>query len=462
MRELELRPIHWRKALIGGALVLLGVLMPLLADVQGFAIYDSLSLALGQQEKIYVLLAAVKLVALNSLRSFPHYLGAFFLGESLDIRYRGRRLKAIRTVVVCVLIPLVYLLIGLLYDIHYDFGAPAILIMAMLVMVDKADFSMINLSKKALMLVLLITAVQFLDVMPALEQLPFGRGETSHDIKTAAHLLGADEFLQMFASMLFGLMLLSAVLLSKLIMDENNLRLLGELKEQNARMRSEQRMQALEERTQRELRHLVHDLKTPLTAAQALVSVVKLGCTRQPGQEREVEYLARVEGSMEHMSAMVSEILYEDCRSVVTAQRVVNAFLAQSSSSAYAPLVRAENRAGEARVRINEIRFLRALANLVENAYHALPEGRGEIWLRVSRMDGPSPQVVFQVEDNGPGIPPGQMERIWEEGYSTRGSHGLGLRFVRQVVEGNQGEIEVESRLGQGTVMTVRIPELIQ
>lgn len=460
--SVRLHGVDSSQLFVGAFLVLIGLMMPLAANVRNFMIYDSLSRALGEREKIYVLLAAIKLVALNSLRSFPHYLGAFFLGEALDVRYKGRRLQAVRTVSVCVLIPLVYLLIELIYDIHYDFSGPAVLVIAMLVMVEKANFNMVDLSKKALMLVLLITAMQFLDVMPALDTMPFGRGETSHDIKMAAKLLGAEPFLQEFAVLLFTLMLLSAILLCKLIMDENNLRILSELKGQNERMRAQQQMQALEERTQQELRHLVHDLKTPLTAAQALVSVVKMGCQQREGGGRDEEYLTKVEASMEQMSAMVSEILYADHRVATDTDRIVTAFLAQTSNAAYAPLVKAENLAPGVRVQVNEIRFLRALVNLVENAYHALPEKEGEIWLRVRRPRVPQepPAVEFCVEDNGQGIPVSQMERIWEEGYSTRGSHGLGLRFVRQVVDTNQGDIHVESRQGEGTRMTVCLPEL--
>lgn len=456
--DLVVQNVDKRKLWIGIALMLAGMLMPLATNVYNFTIYDSLFLAMREREKIHVLIAAFKLVALSALRSLPHYLGAFCLGEALELRYRGRRLQIVRAVVVCALIPLIYALIDSLYHIHYDFGGPALLLIAMLIMLENAGLNMVNFSKKVLMVILLITAVQFLDVMPALDSLPFGRGETSMDIKNTARLLETDSYLQYFAVLLFALMLLSAILLCKLIRDENNLRVLGELKEQNERMRSMQQMQAMEERTQRELRHLVHDLKTPLTTAQALVGVVKFGCEQRPEGGKDAEYLTKVEASLEHMSAMVSEILYEDHQSVIETERIVTALLAQISNTAYAPLVRSENTAPGACVQINEIRFLRALVNLIENAFYALPDGVGTVWLRVSRA--PEQQgVQFQVEDNGKGICQEQAGEIWKQGFSTRGSHGLGLQFVRQVVEANQGEIHMKSGVGEGTAMTIFLPE---
>ena len=66
------------------------------------------------------------------------------------------------------------------------------------------------------------------------------------------------------------------MLLLLLVVDENNIRRISEQKELNEHMLMETRMRILENRTYMELRHLVHDLKSPLTSMQALVGVVKL------------------------------------------------------------------------------------------------------------------------------------------------------------------------------------------
>ena len=111
-------------------------------------------------------------------------------------------------------------------------------------------------------------------------------------------------------------------------------------------------------------------------------------------------------------------------------------------------------------VSVNKIRFIRALINLSDNASRAVDGTTGQIWLRVLREEtGDGPWVLFLVEDNGTGIEPEALEHLWDRGFSTKGSHGLGLSFVQKVVQDLGGTAQVLSRAGQGTRFTVRIPE---
>lgn len=300
-----------------------------------------------------------------------------------------------------------------------------------------------------------ITALQFLDMMPLLWNFPFGRGESSYDIKLVSKFLQADSFLQAMATIFFALFLFMSVLLLLLVVDENNIRRISEQKELNEHMLMETRMRILENRTYMELRHLVHDLKSPLTSMQALVGVVKLSAGRR-GDQTEGEYLERIETMIDRMSSMISEILHEEQRSVVTTQELLDAVMVQISSAEYADLVHTENRAPEAKIRINKIRFSRVLINLVENAAYAVRRPDGKIWIRVEETEGA--EIRFQVEDNGTGIPRELLGEIWEKGFSIRSSSGLGLNFVQQVVEQCGGSVELESVEREGTVVTVSLP----
>ena len=65
------------------------------------------------------------------------------------------------------------------------------------------------------------------------------------------------------------------------------------------------------------------------------------------------------------------------------------------------------------------------------------------------------------MRDTGKGIAPGDLRRIFEPFYSTKGfgkGTGLGLTIVKRILEEHQGEIKVESRLGEGTVFTLLFP----
>lgn len=104
-------------------------------------------------------------------------------------------------------------------------------------------------------------------------------------------------------------------------------------------------------------------------------------------------------------------------------------------------------------VEIDRHRMEQVVTNLITNACKYTPEG-GKLCVRVS-MDWES--IVVEVEDNGPGIPPGQMEHIFQKFYRLPGSDqrakgtGLGLTIARSLVELHGGVIEVDSVLGEGT-----------
>jgi signal transduction histidine kinase len=66
--------------------------------------------------------------------------------------------------------------------------------------------------------------------------------------------------------------------------------------------------------------------------------------------------------------------------------------------------------------------------------------------------------VKLEVEDNGYGILPNDLKRIWKTGYSTKNHPGLGLAFVRQVAEGHEGSVSIKSDVGQGTSVWITLP----
>ena len=67
-------------------------------------------------------------------------------------------------------------------------------------------------------------------------------------------------------------------------------------------------------------------------------------------------------------------------------------------------------------------------------------------------------EVRFLVRDNGSGIPQELLDEIWKKGFSRRNSSGLGLSFIKQVVEQCGGQVSLESVENQGTVVTVVLP----
>jgi signal transduction histidine kinase len=96
--------------------------------------------------------------------------------------------------------------------------------------------------------------------------------------------------------------------------------------------------------------------------------------------------------------------------------------------------------------------------NLVRNAREAMEEHTEppRLWVSVARAGG---QAEVRVTDNGPGIPPELLQKIFDPFVSTKGKGmGLGLSICREIVEGHGGRLDVESTVGRGTTFTVTLP----
>ncbi len=110
-------------------------------------------------------------------------------------------------------------------------------------------------------------------------------------------------------------------------------------------------------------------------------------------------------------------------------------------------------------------RIEQALINLISNAIKYAPEG-GNVNVRAKVLDG---QVAVEVEDNGPGIERGDLDKIFDRFVQIEkpvgpGEHGtgLGLSIAKEVVELHGGKIEVESEPSQGTTFIIFLPLINQ
>lgn len=98
-----------------------------------------------------------------------------------------------------------------------------------------------------------------------------------------------------------------------------------------------------------------------------------------------------------------------------------------------------------------------AFMGVFRNAAEAIP-GSGTIRIRTS-MEGS--HVVVRVRDSGRGIPNDDLERIFDPGFTTKGTGvgiGMGLSLCYSILRIHGGEILVESQPGQGTTVTLKIP----
>ena len=110
----------------------------------------------------------------------------------------------------------------------------------------------------------------------------------------------------------------------------------------------------------------------------------------------------------------------------------------------------------EALADVHDDKLLQVVLNLIGNALQATGEG-GRVRVGVSREGN---HTLIEVEDDGCGIPPDVLARIWEPFFTTKGVHGtgLGLGISRRIVEEHGGTISVISRPDEGTRFRVELP----
>ncbi len=106
-------------------------------------------------------------------------------------------------------------------------------------------------------------------------------------------------------------------------------------------------------------------------------------------------------------------------------------------------------------------RMVEVLANSLDNAIRYTPEG-GHIGMSATRSDG---MVEIRVQDSGPGVEPGELDKIFERFYRTEssrsrdnGGSGLGFAIARSIVERHNGRIWAESQPGRGLTVVMRLP----
>ncbi len=188
-----------------------------------------------------------------------------------------------------------------------------------------------------------------------------------------------------------------------------------------------------------------HDLRNPLNVAEGYVEIVE--------ETGDTEYLERIDDSLDRMGRLIDDVLTL-AREGQTITETDSVDLTEIAREAWANVDTAEavlEVRSTASFEANHDRLLRAFENLFRNA---VEHGREDVRVRVGTLDGGagvSPTGRgFYVEDDGPGIPPEDRDRVLADGYTTsEDGTGLGLSIVSEIVDAHGWDVRVtESRVG--------------
>jgi signal transduction histidine kinase/HAMP domain-containing protein len=212
-----------------------------------------------------------------------------------------------------------------------------------------------------------------------------------------------------------------------------------------------------------------HDLRSPLTLMRGYATMLEM-----VGQlnEQQVGYVRKIIDGVESMARLVNNLLdlgridagvglqLEMIPVQDVIERVVNSLQLQAAQKHITlsyeipqqtiPLIEAD-----------QALLQQALHNLVENAIkYTRPDGKVHVSTRVEPSG-----LVFEVTDNGIGVSPMDLPRLFEKFYrgaqqaarEQRGT-GLGLAIVKSIAERHGGEVHAESQLGKGSTFTLSIP----
>ncbi|MGH2524385.1 MAG: sensor histidine kinase, partial [Anaerolineales bacterium] len=219
--------------------------------------------------------------------------------------------------------------------------------------------------------------------------------------------------------------------------------------------------------------NISHELRTPITSIRLLVDTLR-GKAAEAADTRH-DLLEKISVETEALSQLAQELLdlaqIESGQTMVKMKPVPVIELVTNTVERLGMQARRKQQTlhvavpAELRVLADADQMDRVLGNLLHNAIKFTPPA-GQIWVRASEHDG---DVVIEVADNGPGIPPDDLPRVFERFFrgdrsrvrpEAHGGTGLGLAIAKHVIEAHGGRIWVESegRPGQGAVFHFTLP----
>ena len=220
--------------------------------------------------------------------------------------------------------------------------------------------------------------------------------------------------------------------------------------------------------------NISHDLKTPITAVKGYVEGIMDGVADTP--EKRARYLATIYSKADELDKLVDQLAFY---SLVDSDQIPYHFTklsardyfsdcrwdfkeeldAQEIETQYVNLV-----PEEVQMVVDPEQLRRVISNVVSNSvkYRDRSKEKSEISFRIRQV---GKKILAEIEDNGVGIAPEELPRVFDRFYrsdasrsAVTGGNGIGLSIVKKIMEDHGGRAVLTSEPGQGSCMTLELP----
>ena len=209
---------------------------------------------------------------------------------------------------------------------------------------------------------------------------------------------------------------------------------------------------------------VAHEIRNPLGSVKGLGQLVL------ESEEKESEtyrYVERIVREVDRLSGIVDEMLDYSQRRPLTLESVdlndvvrEGIELARFKGADRGTTLLQELDLSLPTIRMDRNRFLQAVLNVMVNALEAVESNGGAVTISTYKeKTSQGGQIVLEISDNGPGIPPEVLDHIFDPFFTTKeDGSGLGLSIAYTIVREHEGVLEVDSKLGQGTTFRIILP----
>jgi len=233
----------------------------------------------------------------------------------------------------------------------------------------------------------------------------------------------------------------------------------GEIIELRERVRKADRMSSLGSMATK----VAHEIRNPLGSVKGLAQLV---LESAHSAEDVHDYAERIVREVDRLSNIVAELLDYSQRKPLTLEAVdLNELVhetlevARFREGARNPTLLQELDLELPRVRMDRNRFMQALLNIILNALQAVGPDGAVTLSTYTEETVRGENIVLEVSDNGPGIPPDVLEHVFDPFYTTKDQgSGLGLAIAFTIVREHHGILEVSSKVGQGATFRIVLP----